>query len=173
MVSFCSFTRAIALFSCIIVLSSAPVLAATSSYSCANAVEKGALDMRVLQTELMVAALSCNERAEYGRFVKKFQPQLQQQGKTLKAYFARVYKGKGDYQLNRFVTQIANGVSQRHAHTKPSTFCAAAKSLFAETLQQDDRSLVMVSTQERFSVQHGIEQCGQAKNTQSVKLVKN
>jgi hypothetical protein len=176
MVSRDSFSKALSLFFLFSLCFSQQSLAATPVHSCATIAEKNALDTRVLQTELMVAALSCNEKAQYGEFVKKFQPQLQQQSSALKSYFSRVYKSKGDYQLNRFVTQMANAVAQRHAHTKPSVFCSGAKSLFTETLQQDSDSIVKLTSQERFSLQHGISQCGVEKKQPQLpplKMVKN
>lgn len=131
---------------------------------CATSVERHALDARVLQTELMVAALSCNEKKQYGQFVHKFQPQLQSQGAVLQSYFSRIYREGGTYQLNRFVTRLANSVSHRNAQTKPSVFCEAAKHLFTEALEQNETSLLQVSAQDRFSSQHGIANCAEKEN---------
>ena len=81
--------------------------------TCASPVEKAAFDSRVLQNELMVAALTCGETTRYNAFVTKFQPQLTEHGKTLKAYFARVYGKRGEHELNNFMTRIANAATMR------------------------------------------------------------
>lgn len=140
-------------------------MTARSAKFCATAAEKKALDTRVLQTELMVAALSCNEKENYRQFVTQFQPELKSQSAVLQSYFARTYKAKGPYQLNLFVTKLANGVSQRNAHIRPSAYCAASKELFAATLLQNKASLMTISSQERFTAQYDIAVCTEKKNT--------
>lgn len=153
-------------------LSSYPAAAATPKF-CATSIEKEALDLRVLQTELMVAALSCNEKANYGQFVKKFQPQLQQQANSLKSYFSKNYKRNSSTELNRFVTQLANGAAQRNAHTKPSEFCALSHLLFLETLEQNSTSLTRLTAEERFTSRHGIANCNnKAKSAAKVNTTK-
>jgi hypothetical protein len=104
-----------------------PVQAAT----CASNREDAALQARMLQTELMVAALSCNHRADYNTFVKRFNTELVQRGTTLKSYFSRAHGRSGTTQLNLFITRIANEISTRSlGHV--SAFCASATGIFAQ-----------------------------------------
>jgi len=84
----------------------------------------------MLQTELMVAALSCNQRAHYNAFVKRFNAELVQRGTTMKSYFSRAHGRSGATKLNLFITRIANEISTRSlGHV--SAFCAAATETFA------------------------------------------
>lgn len=153
--------------------SSYAVAATAPKKTCANSTEKEALDLRVLQTELMFAALSCNEKDNYNQFVKKFQPKLQKNSMAMQNYFKNNYKKNSTAQLNQFVTQLANGVADRSAHTRPSTFCAGARSLFIEALQHNDTSLPQLASQQRFASQHGVSDCTGTKPTKaSTQIVK-
>src|SRR3546814_8789210 len=67
----------------------------------------------MLQTELVVAALSCNERTRYNAFVNKFKGELGDLGKALKAFFNRAHGKDATRRLNAFVTELANEASQR------------------------------------------------------------
>lgn len=155
-----SHRKYIAFFTIIFSLCSSYAIAATApKRTCASSVEKEALDVRVLQTELMFAALNCNEKDNYNQFVKKFQPELQKNSTAMQNYFKNNYKKNSTAQLNQFVTQLANGVADRSAHTRPSTFCAGARSLFIEALQHTDSSLPKLASQQRFASQHGVTDC--------------
>ncbi len=79
--------------------------------TCASAAEKTAFDTRVLQSELMVAALSCGENARYNSFVQKFESELVANGNALRGYFARNYGKSGEDVLDRFITRIANNAA--------------------------------------------------------------
>lgn len=78
-------------------------------------VEKDALAFRRLQSELMVAALSCNHpifKSHYNRFVLRFRPALKHNGKVLKSYFHRRYGRRGGQrQLDAYITRVANEAS--------------------------------------------------------------
>src|SRR3546814_1871604 len=87
----------------------APALAA----KCASVADRSALETRMLQTELVVAALSCNERTRYNAFVNKFKGELGDRGKALKAFFNRAHGKDATRRLNAFVTELANEASQR------------------------------------------------------------
>jgi len=89
-----------------------PIVAQAAGAKCARPVERTALEMRVLQSELMVAALTCDYRADYNNFVTRFQPVLSKQGDALRTYFRRVYGGAAVKSLDSFVTQMANSASK-------------------------------------------------------------
>jgi hypothetical protein len=97
--------------------------------TCMDQSKSEALQVRELQTHLMVAALSCDAAPEYNAFVKRFTPVLVKHAEQLRRYFAATYGPDGGSHLNRFVTEIANRVSQISA-TRPSEFCARTVELF-------------------------------------------
>ena len=111
--------------------------AAAEAASCMDQSKSDALQVRELQTHLMVAALACDAAPEYNAFVKRFSPVLVKHGEQLRRYFAATYGPDGGSHLNRFVTEIANRVSQMSA-SRPNEFCARTVELFraarAETL---------------------------------------
>ena len=104
---------------------------------CMDQNNSDAFQVRELQTHLMVAALACDAAAEYNAFVRHFTPVLVKHGEQLRRYFATTYGPDGGSHLNRFVTEIANRVSQLSA-SKPTEFCTRTVALFrtarAETL---------------------------------------
>jgi hypothetical protein len=106
---------------------------------CMDKHKSDALQVRELQTHLMVAALTCDAAAEYNAFVKRFMPTLVRHGEQLRRYFAATYGPDGGSHLNHFVTGLANRVSQISA-TRPTEFCARTIGLFrdaqAETLPE-------------------------------------
>ena len=109
------------------------LLAAQDAAACAKPEDLPPLRTRALQTELMVSALSCGESKSYNRFVTAFRPELQQQGKARQAYFKREHGGRAQAETDKFVTQLANLVSQRSSKNK-AAFCSGSKKLFGELL---------------------------------------
>jgi hypothetical protein len=89
------------------------------------------IEVRRLQTNLMVAALSCGARSEYNNFILTHRPSLQKYGKAIRAEFRRRYGPKGSKRLNRFITRLANEASAR-SNADRDTFCANASALFAQ-----------------------------------------
>lgn len=84
--------------------------------ACRNATELQAIAVRMLTTELMVAALGCSGATEdsfrnrYGSFVQKFNTDLVKNGAALKSHYARY---GGESRMNMMVTQLANLAEQR------------------------------------------------------------
>jgi|GEM_PF-6903812 len=92
-----------------------------------SAKEKEAMAFRRLQTELMVAALSCGRheyRSKYNTFVLRYRPALRRNGRTLHAIFKRNFGNGGKRRLEGYVTRLANEASVRSMQR--SEFCAAA-----------------------------------------------
>ncbi len=102
--------------------------------------------MRILQSELMVAALSCRAKTKYNTFVKKFEPVLVQSGKTLVAMFHRDHPGRAAAELNRFITRLANGASAQSINYG-ANYCVVAYSLFDAVLSLRPSQLVEFSAQ--------------------------
>lgn len=89
------------------------------------------IEVRRLQTNLMVAALSCRARSEYNNFILTHRPSLQKYGKAIRAEFRRRYGKSGSKRLNRFITRLANEASAR-SNADRDAFCADASALFAQ-----------------------------------------
>lgn len=98
-----------------------------------QALSKGdiSIEVRRLQTNLMVAALSCGARSQYNAFIQTHRSSLQSYGKAIKAEFRRRYGHAGRKQLNSFITRLANEASAR-SNADRDAFCADASALFAK-----------------------------------------
>ena len=95
--------------------------------------ERASLELRLLQTELMVAALGCSSADRYNAFVTRYQPQLVDGGKTMQNLFKRVHGGQAFNRINTFVTQVANEVSLRMVQNT-NQFCDQADAMFQTLL---------------------------------------
>ncbi len=89
------------------------VLPATAAEkaACVKGPDEVALQTRVVQTDLMVAALSCGASARYNEFVKANQPVLMAAHTQLTKFFTKA-RG-GSRALNAFITKLANDSSRR------------------------------------------------------------
>ncbi len=101
---------------------STPVHAAT----CVKSDQATAFSLRHLQSRLMVAALSCNQRDAYNAFVTRFQPELSDGGRALIAYFDRRGGAKA---LNAYITELANAAGLDRA-SDPHGFCEQTWDVF-------------------------------------------
>ena len=119
-------------------LALAPALARAECYT---EQEWQAAHVRILQTELNVAQLTCSNvpdhsyDAQYGTFVSRFGDRLKAAATELRAHFRRVYGGAAEKQLDIFVTRVANEASDRSMSS--TTPCADAAPLFQEVLATD------------------------------------
>jgi hypothetical protein len=130
----------------------------TPGKDCAWADEYGALNVRGLQTELTVGALTCGERERYTQFVKTFRPQLILQAKLLRQYFKRHYKKEGNFRLDQFVTRVANAYANRTKFSRID-FCAKTRDLFNQINAKPSANLAELTRGGRYSSVHGIGQC--------------
>jgi len=95
--------------------------------SCIKRSEIPAVEARLFQTELMIAALTCQRRQDYNRIIAKFGTELAARGRSLKAVFSRLHGSESERRLNRFVTRLANEASLRSL--RKSGYCENAASL--------------------------------------------
>lgn len=137
-----------------------PTLAAGKAKSpfCASATDIAALNARVLQTELMVAALSCEERQRYNAFVTTYQSVLTDRGKALQAMFKRVHGGAAENRLNSFITKLANDTSQQ-VRERGDDYCSYAGTLFEETLASKPADLNRLTSKPWIETRHGYRSC--------------
>lgn len=105
--------------------------------TCITAEEATAFSLRHLQSRLMVAGLSCNQRDAYNNFVEAFRPPLADAGADFIAYFQRT--GGGQTALNRHVTELANVAGLSRAEN-PDGFCQETWNMFL-MLQEEPSAL--------------------------------
>lgn len=125
---------------------------------CAKQADQTALQVRMLQTELMVAALTCNQRTDYNSFVTRFKPQLSAQGKHLQVFFKTQYGAASSKALNGFITKIANE-SSRRGMMKRGAFCRNATRIHADSVKIKPASLTVLAETQPFAGLHGISAC--------------
>ncbi|GGF22610.1 hypothetical protein GCM10011611_30860 [Aliidongia dinghuensis] len=129
------------------VLAASLVLASTLAHAeCYTEAEWQAAHVRILQTELNVAQLTCQNvpdhsyDAQYSAFVARFGDRLKSAASVLRAHFKRVYgNAASEKQLDIFVTRVANEASDRSMSS--TTPCADAAPLFQQVLATDTGGL--------------------------------
>lgn len=128
----------------------APSMAAAS---CLQGIGDGtyAKSVRTLQSDMMVAALSCNARDRYNVFATTFRSDLQKQGRELRAYFKVQHRGDHFAKLNAYVTELANDASIRHARTGKG-FCQSALAVFDELLSNQGQTVDLAGYALRYAI---------------------
>jgi hypothetical protein len=124
-------------------LALAPIVARAECYTES---EWQAAHVRILQTELNVAQLTCsnvpehNYDQQYGTFIARFGDRLKSAATMLRAHFKRVYgNAASEKELDAFVTRVANEASDRSMSS--TTPCADAAPLFQQVLAIDTGGL--------------------------------
>ncbi|MBP5859057.1 hypothetical protein KAJ83_18700 [Marivibrio halodurans] len=127
--------------------------AGAAQANCLQGIESGtyAKSVRTLQSDMMVAALSCNARALYNNFAVSYRPDLMKHGKALKSYFQAVHGGASTRELNAYVTELANDASIRHARTG-SAFCEAAEGVFADLIGTENQHVELGTYALRYAI---------------------
>lgn len=98
-----------------------------------NSNETAAVNARLLQTEMMVAALACDLRPQYNRAVRTFEKELVGHGKVLRRMFRRSHGAAAQRHLDKYITRLANEASARSNYDR-ATYCRTAASLFGDVL---------------------------------------
>jgi hypothetical protein len=111
---------------------------AAQAAGCADTRERESLTVRSLQTDLMVAALSCNVRDDYNTFVQRYRSHLSVHGHALRRYFQRTYGPRAQRALDRYVTELANQASQV-SNADRTAFCAQTAASLDRLLAAADR----------------------------------
>ncbi|MET0155232.1 MAG: hypothetical protein ABW189_03895 [Rickettsiales bacterium] len=122
---------------------------------CANPQERAALDIRAMQSELMVAALSCHKNAEYNRIVAMHKDRLAMAGREMREYFGRVYAEKANATMNAFVTDLANKTSNISLGVDIDQYCQKAGYVFNMLLSGQDPTRLAPY----FSHLHDVKTC--------------
>lgn len=121
-------------------LAAAPA-AAMAGPSCATGAVAEAMQVRALNSRLMVAALSCKAEGDYNAFVQQFDDVLNRSGQRLVDWFAP--RG-GQRALTGYVTGLANKASFDSLGDR-YTFCATARDIFEDARGLDDAGLIALS----------------------------
>src|SRR5215469_7124609 len=103
------------------------------STKCAAPAEVTAIAATSIQQELMVAALTCNQVANFNAFQTNFGPELRASDRTLMHMFQRLYGGRGEAEYHAFKTRLANNSEMRSIHGNQD-FCTAAGLVFSAAL---------------------------------------
>ena len=129
-----------------------------SAANCVAHSEREAFELRVVQTELMVAALSCGESDRYNQFVTAFKGDLAGAYQGVRRAFGRIYRGRAKSELNAFNTQLANASSQRGNKNK-ARFCQNASYVFDNTLGKSSQDMVAFVRAQPLGDLHGYSSC--------------
>lgn len=105
------------------------LLPTIASAACVQPAEKISFDIRALQSQLMVAALSCGQQEDYNSFVRSNQATLGNAYRGVAGHFRRTAGGQHQRQLDQYITNLANGQSQLSI-ARGSFFCREQAPLF-------------------------------------------
>ena len=130
--------------------------AAAAAEACVKGPDEVALQVRVIQTDLMVAALSCGASARYNTFVKANQPVLMAAHTQLTKFFTA--KRGGQRALNTFITKLAND-SSRRSIANIAAFCQETGWLYDALLAPTRGDLVTFIGPLLVSQRHGYAPC--------------
>ncbi len=109
--------------------------------------------MRMLQTELVVGALSCKMTPRYNEFVTAYRDELMGAHRVLMKYFARESK------LEDYKSKTANEASQRSL-ANITEFCLYTSALYDKLLGPERPKLAAFVGSERVANHHGQNACG-------------
>jgi|SRR5215469_674500 len=101
---------------------------------CANPEEVTAIQVAMVQQELMVAALTCNEVEHFNAFQTNYGPELRVSDARLERMFRRLYGARrGEAEYHAFKTRLANHSSMRSIRDNAG-YCHDARGVFEAAL---------------------------------------
>lgn len=124
--------------------------------ACVKGPDESALQVRTVQTDLMVAALSCSASARYNEFVKANQPALMAAHTQLGKFFTA--KRGGQSALNTFITKLANDSSKRSVGNI-ALFCQETGWLYDAILAPTRGKMEPFIAQLWVAQRHGFQPC--------------
>jgi hypothetical protein len=134
----------------------APAFAAKKKAPKAPPCVKGQLltsfQLRMLQTELVVGALSCKLTPRYNDFVVAYRPDLMGAHKSLKRHFGR------ESRLEDYKSKTANEASQRSL-ANITEFCLYTSALYDKLLGPEKVQLATFAATEPAASRHGQNAC--------------
>lgn len=112
--------------------------------SCVDRQDKAAFHVRALQTDLMVAALTCDARPHYNSFARKFQNALVDHGVALKRLYRDLHGPNAEKALNTYITALANRASERSI-SKRDHYCEKTMRTFSALKNMKPQELASFS----------------------------
>lgn len=113
------------------------MLAAQSAFAarhCDSVADQSAFEVQALRTELSVLAMGChNEDDRYNAFMRRYQPDLMANERSVDAWFKHRYGKSAQTEHDRFVTDLANALS-RQSSELGGDFCPRNGMMFSEVL---------------------------------------
>lgn len=149
-----------------------PVAAVAAAKACALPGEKAALDIKALQSHLMVAALSCSDSERYNWFIKKFGSTIAAGSDDLHGYFERAYGSSAETRLNQFVTSVANRASKQSITMPLEVFCSGVNAMFSELANAGAGDLASLRSSAELGKLHGVRSCT-ANEMEMIKTARN
>ncbi|WP_376093216.1 hypothetical protein ACE7GA_25110 [Roseomonas sp. CCTCC AB2023176] len=140
---------------------------AFAQQACVQPAEQTAFQVRALQSQLMVAALTCAPAdniyaANYRQFLDRYKPQLEQAFRTMQGHYRRTAGAgnRGERALDQHVTTLAN-INNQDGTRQGSLFCRNAASLFQQALAapQEMGALATVAQNNNLANPHGRAEC--------------
>jgi hypothetical protein len=101
--------------------------------TCLRPAERTAFDIRALQSQLMVVALSCQQQDDYNAFVTRFRTQLGDAHRNVTAYYQRASGRQAQRVMDQSITNLANNQMQVGI-TQGSHFCRNQTPLFQQAM---------------------------------------
>lgn len=137
-------------------LAAGPVMAAKKKAPAPRCVKDkvlSAFQLRMLQTELVVGALSCKLTPRYNEFVTAYQKDLMTAHRALLSYFGR------ESRLEDYKSKTANEASQRSL-SNITEFCLYSAAMYDRLLGPEKLKLTEFASVEPAANRHGQEVCG-------------
>jgi hypothetical protein len=123
-------------------------LATPAFAQCMQPTEKPGFDIRALQSQLMVLALTCSQTDDYNRFVTQNRAVLTGAYNDVQRHFRRVAGNAWQRQIDAYITNTANGHSQSGI-SQGSLFCSNQAQLFPQALAASTREQLAQLSQQR------------------------
>ncbi len=101
--------------------------------TCLRPAEKTAFDIRALQSQLMVVALSCQQHDDYNAFVTRFRSHLGDAHRNVTSYYQRASGRQAQRVMDQYITNLANNQMQVGI-TQGSHFCRNQTPLFQQAM---------------------------------------
>jgi hypothetical protein len=116
-----------------------PTIAFAQTSACMQPAEKTAFDIRALQSQLMVVALTCGQQDDYNAFVTRHQSELAGAFRNVAGHFRRTSGAQHQRHLDQYITNLANGQSQVGI-SRGSFFCREQAGLFQQATSASSRT---------------------------------
>ncbi len=152
-------TMALALFGFALTSMQPAEAATTKGKPCVTTQEMAALDGRVLESDLLVGALSCGQSEPYNAFMQKFRPVMSERARTVQAMFQRFYGKGSNREFDAFVTRLGNDSALRSIKMQLD-FCQLTMDVFVEGEVTPANAYDVLLSKPAFAGRHGYAACG-------------